>query len=118
MRIIGKAKIKKICNLFLQRGVKKRGEILKSLTSGQMHLICELFFNIINNPDFCNFTMSQKKKLCRIMAPHKKDFKVMTDKKMGLKKQKIAVLRQTGSGIITAILAIAIPALITLISKK
>ena len=52
------------------------------------------------------------------MTPQRKDFKVISDKKAGFKKQKNAILNQTGTGLITSVLAIAIPALITLVTKK
>ena len=118
-KIKGRAKIQKLCQLFSTRGTGKKSEInriLSVLTTAQLHQVCELLFNIVYNPEFCNFTTAQKLKLCNAMKPHREDIKLLSDKYEGLKK-KNAIQSQTGTGLISTIIAIAIPALIALISK-
>ena len=113
-------KIGQICKLFGKCKTSKKGEISKmllSLNNKERHLLSELCFNLIHNISFANFSPSKLQKVIGIMKPHRSDFEFLAQKTGSARKKKEIIVKQTGTGIFTALLSVVLPALISLIAK-
>lgn len=88
---------------FLQKSKNATG-LIKSADREIIDVICECAHNLINNN--LKLTTNQKKKL----KHHKKALLLLDNKKTSITKKKKAL--QKGNGLITALLSVAIPAII------
>lgn len=102
---MGRGRLQKYLPLlkFLQSS-KNAPSFLKAADREIIDVICECAHNLINNN--LNLTPTQKKQLKR----HKKTLLLLDNKKAPLAKKKKAL--QKGRGLITALLSVAIPAII------
>ena len=91
--------------------------MLLYLDNKQRHLLSELSFNLIHNPSFANFSPSKLQKIINIMKPHRNDFEFLSQRTGSARRKKEIIVKQTGTGIFTALLSVVLPALITLIEK-
>ena len=90
---------------------------LASLSIKDHHTLCALIFNIITNFEYLGFTKVQKKKILKIMMSNRDFFETLSLKQSGVKKQKLAILSQSGTGLIIGLLGAVIPALVSLLAR-
>ena len=119
-KIRGYKDLARICEIFPQ-GTLRQGKNMRrkicNLSTKDHHRIMTLVFNVITNTEFLQFTPIQKKKILTLMLSDRKFFELLSEKKSGLKLQRQSILTQKGSGLITGLISIAIPAIISLLAK-
>ena len=89
--------------------------LLQSLSKNAIDDICEMFYNIISNPD--QIPKKNRTKLRRLLSKYKQACLLISDKKKSCNERRHSLIEQSGTGIITSIVLAAIPLITSLLSK-
>ena len=119
-RVKGTKDMTRLCEIFSKTGLNQKKNMRKKLSSLNIkdhHSLCTLIFNIVTNFEFLGFSKIQKKKILKIMLSNQTFFEGLSKKKTGARKQKQAIMTQTGGGLIISLLSVAIPALVSLLAR-
>ena len=106
-----------IVNILLKTEKQYIGKLLNALSPARINNICELYYNIIVNPDSKNIQYSARRKLKRHFLKSKAQMMDIADSRKSLTLRRKHLVNQTGSGIFTTILSLAVPLITSLLVK-
>ena len=89
--------------------------LLQSLSVRAIDDVCEMFFNIISNPD--HLPKKSRTKLKRLLSKHKQACLLISNKEKKCSERRQILVEQSGTGIITSIVMAAIPLITSLLSR-
>lgn len=89
--------------------------LLQALSTNAIDDICEMFYNIISNPD--QIPKKNRNKLKKLLSKHKQACLLISNKEKKCNERRHSLIEQSGTGIITSIVMAAIPLITSLLSK-
>lgn len=91
--------------------------LINDMSSKQVDMLCELFYNIIQNPKSENLGKKERTKLKKYFRKNRKLCQEIANDKNSAKFRKKCLVEQSGDGVFTTILALAIPLITGLLTK-
>lgn len=82
------------------------------------NILCESVYNLLYNLKSLKIQDDKKRKIRRILLPHKNDFVNIANHKINHTKKNKLLKKQIGSGVFTSLMAVLVPTLISALSKK
>lgn len=110
--------VQKLIKLFKKTRYSDLTFVFNSLNDNTKDLLSEVIFNIIYNAEGLHITPRSRAKLQRLISPHKKDFLYISRRASSKHKKRNQIMgNQVGSGLLTLVLGIVAPAIVSLISS-
>ena len=106
-----------LVNILLKTDKQYVGKLIDALSPSRINNLCELYYNIIVNPDTKNLQYSSRKKLKRYFMKDKARMMEITDGSKPITVRRRHLVEQSGRGIFTSILTLAVPLISSLLIK-
>ena len=106
-----------LVNILLQTDKQYLGKLINALSPTRINNLCELYYNIIVNPDVKTINYPARKKLKRYFIKAKPQMMDIADSQKPLTIRRRHLVNQSGRGVFSAILALAVPLISSLIVK-
>ena len=106
-----------IIRLLIKSDKADREKLLNSLSAKHINNICEFFFNIINNPHSKNLDTKVRRRIRRYFIKHMVTCKDIADSFLSVSFRRKQLVHQSGTGLFTTVLSLAIPLLTSLLTK-
>ena len=106
-----------LVNILLKTDKQYVGKLIDALSPARINNLCELYYNIIVNPDTKIIQYPSRKKLKRYFMKDKVRMLEITDGSKPITVRRKHLIEQSGRGIFTSILTLAIPLITSLLVK-
>ena len=106
-----------LVNILLKTDKQYVGKLIDALSPARINNLCELYYNIIVNPDTKNIQYPARRKLKKYFMKDKTRMLEITDGVKPIAVRRKHLINQSGKGIFSSILTLAIPLISSLLIK-